>query len=82
MEQQLPSSEIFFSQAKDILEFIANCNRNIKLLQEAGNSPGSAIIRQEKHLKHKLCLELNELFSSYEYDIEVVEIEQMYSKAA
>ena len=47
MGQQLPSSEIFFSQAKDILEFIANCNRNIKLLQEAGNSPSSAIIRQE-----------------------------------
>ena len=74
------SSEIWFLRAKDILDEIASCDNNIRLLKQAGNDDDSSIIRQERHLKHKYCVQFNELLSERELDVHLVE--DPFSKAA
>jgi hypothetical protein len=80
MQTQSSTSEIWFLRAKDILDEIANCDKNIRLLIGAGNGENSSIIRQEKHLKHQFCLQFNQLLSERNLNVHLVEEE--YTKLA
>ncbi len=80
MQTTLSISEIWFLRAKDILEEIANCDKNIRMLKDAGNTDKSSIIRQEKHLKHQFCMQFNSLLQ--ERNLDVYLVEEKLSQAA
>lgn len=57
-----------------LLNLIGDCDNNIAVLRQTGETETGLLIRQEKHLKKKYCAELNALLEKDKLNIKVVEI--------
>ena len=57
-----------------LLQLIGDCDNNITVLRQTGETETGLLIRQERHLKKKYCAELNALLEKDKLNIKVVEI--------
>ena len=57
-----------------LLNLIADCDNNLAILSESGESETGLLMRQERHLKYQFCRELNALLAKDKLRIKVVEI--------
>ncbi len=57
-----------------LLNLIGDCDNNIAVLRQTGETETSLLMRQERHLKKKYCNELNALLEKHKLNIKVVEI--------
>ena len=55
-----------------LLNLIGDCDNNIAVLRQTGETETGLLIRQEKHLKKKYCAELNILLEKDKVNIKVV----------
>jgi hypothetical protein len=57
-----------------LLNLIGDCDNNIAVLRQTGETETGLLMRQEKHLKKKYCHELNALLEKDKLNIKVIEI--------
>ncbi len=57
-----------------LLHLIADCDNNITVLRQTGETETGLMMRQEKHLKKKYCQDLNVLLERDKLSIKVIEI--------
>jgi hypothetical protein len=57
-----------------LLNLIGDCDNNIAILRQTGETETGLMMRQERHLKNKYCNELNLLLEKYKLHIKVVEV--------
>jgi hypothetical protein len=57
-----------------LLNLIGDCDSNIAILRQTGESETGLMVRQEKHLKNKYCNDLNLLLEKNKLNIKVVEV--------
>lgn len=57
-----------------LLNLIGDCDNNITVLRQTGETETSLLMRQERHLKKKYCAELNVLLEKDKLNIKVVEL--------
>ncbi len=55
-----------------LLNLIGDCDNNIAVLRQTGETETGLLMRQEKHLKKKYCAELNTLLEKDKVNIKVV----------
>jgi hypothetical protein len=56
-----------------LLNLIGDCDNNIAVLRQTGETEMGLMMRQEKHLKNKYCNDLNALLEKDKLYIKVVE---------
>jgi hypothetical protein len=57
----------------NLLNLIGDCDNNIAVLRQTGETETGLMIRQERHLKNKYCNDLNQLLEKGKLHIKVVE---------
>lgn len=67
-------SDISGTAILHLLNLIGDCDNNIAILRQTGEMEIGLLMRQEKHLKKKYCVELNALLEKEKLRIKVVEI--------
>ncbi len=58
----------------NLLNLIGDCDNNLSILRQSGESETGLMMRQEKHLKNQYCKELNSLLEKDKLRIKVIEI--------
>lgn len=69
-----PTEKISGQVILHLLNLIADCDNNLAILSESGESETGLLMRQERHLKYQFCRELNALLAKDKLRIKVVEI--------
>jgi hypothetical protein len=82
MEKIVTENELFYLKVNDLLKLIAGCDNIISRMLALGMKPDDLSIRQELFLKHRFCVELNELLLSENIKVQVIENELQLPKAA
>jgi hypothetical protein len=57
-----------------LLNLIGDCDNNIAVLRQTGETETGLMMRQERHLKNKYCNDLNLLLEKDKVHIKVVEV--------
>ena len=57
-----------------LLNLIGDCDNNIAVLRQTGETETGLMMRQERHLKNKYCNDLNMLLEKDKLHIKVVEV--------
>jgi hypothetical protein len=57
-----------------LLNLIGDCDNNMTVLRQTGETETGLLMRQERHLKNKYCNDLNLLLEKAKLHIKVIEI--------
>ena len=75
MENKISNSELNWIKIQNLCSLIARCDELIDNMLSVGISQDDLMIRQEMHMKHRYCEEINAIFQSMHIKVSLVENE-------